>query len=444
MKAGRSIIYLLLFTGCSINYVDRVVLSVAAGPIAREFNLSTIQLGYLFSAFLWTYLVFVLPWGMFVDRVGTRRATAAGMSIWSVATVLTALSGGFGSAVLSRLLMGFGEASTYPAGARTIREWMPARERGFATTVFNCGGYAGPAAGSMLMGYLVAKMGWRGGFYVSAAIGLVWIVVWLLVYRRPEDATFIGESERQLILTERGGNALASNSAPLAALMRCTSLWGLFIVQGCAVYTVYLFLSWLPSYLQAARGLTVLRSGLYTAVPYAVAVPGTIFMGWLSDRLLRKSPVESGRRRYLVATMLLCSSCILITPWVKSTGLILALFSFSLTSIGSTVGLNIALLSDLLPNPANTGRANGFLVTGGNLFGVLAPIATGYVVSTTGSYDTAFLIAGVLLVIGATACLTMTRQPISPPGDTGDTGDAKDAEDTEDTPTVDSTSGATL
>lgn len=441
MKAGRSIIYLLLFTGCSINYVDRVVLSVAAGPIAREFNLSTIQLGYLFSAFLWTYLVFVLPWGMFVDRVGTRRATAAGMSIWSVATVLTALSGGFGSAVLSRLLMGFGEASTYPAGARTIREWMPARERGFATTVFNCGGYAGPAVGSMLMGYLVAKMGWRGGFYVSAAIGLVWIVVWLLVYRRPEDATFIGESERQLILTERGGNALASNSAPLAALMRCTSLWGLFIVQGCAVYTVYLFLSWLPSYLQAARGLTVLRSGLYTAVPYAVAVPGTIFMGWLSDRLLRNSPVESGRRRYLVATMLLCSSCILITPWVKSTGLILALFSFSLTSIGSTVGLNIALLSDLLPNPANTGRANGFLVTGGNLFGVLAPIATGYVVSTTGSYDTAFLIAGVLLVIGATACLTMTRQPISPPGDTGD---AKDAEDTEDTSTVDSTSGAAL
>jgi MFS family permease len=435
MKAGRSIIYLLLFTGCSINYVDRVVLSVAAGPIAREFNLSTIQLGYLFSAFLWTYLVFVLPWGMFVDRVGTKRATAAGMSIWSVATVLTALSGGFGSAVLSRLLMGFGEASTYPAGARTIREWMPARERGFATTVFNCGGYAGPAVGSMLMGYLVAEMGWRGGFFVSAAIGFVWIAVWLLVYRRPEEAAFIGETERQVILTERGGNAHASNSAPLSALMRCTSLWGLFIVQGCAVYTVYLFLSWLPSYLQAARGLSVLRSGLYTAVPYAVAVPGTIFMGWLSDRLLRHSSVESGRRRYLVATMLLCSSCILVTPWIKSTGLILALFSFSLTSIGSTVGLNIALLSDLLPNPANTGRANGFLVTGGNLFGVLAPIATGYVVSTTGSYDTAFLIAGVLLVIGATACLTMTRQPIAPAGETGNT----DA-----TPSANPTSGARI
>jgi ACS family glucarate transporter-like MFS transporter len=140
-------------------------------------------------------------------------------------------------------------------------------------------------------------------------------------------------------------------------------------------------------------------------------------MGWLSDRLLRGVAIESGRRRYLVAILLLCSSCILVTPWVKSTALILVLFSFSLTTIGSTVGLNIALLSDLLPNPANTGRANGLLVTGGNLFGVLAPIATGYVVAKTGSYDAAFVIAGVLLVVGATACLTMTRRQIDPRGD---------------------------
>ncbi|GAB2900814.1 MFS transporter [Paraburkholderia jirisanensis] len=419
MKAGRIVIYLLLFTGCSINYVDRVVLSVAAHPIAQEFGLSTVQLGYLFSAFLWTYLIFVLPWGMLVDRIGTRRSTASGMAIWSFATVLTGLCGGFTSAILSRLLMGFGEASTYPAGAKTIREWIPARERGFATTVFNCGGYAGPALGSVLMGSLVSAIGWRGGFFASAAIGFLWIAIWLVVYRSPERARYIGASERAMILAQRGGEADPGSSAPLSALLRCTSLWGLFIVQGCAVYTVYLFLSWLPSYLQAAHGLTVLKTGFYTAVPYAVAVPGTIFMGWLSDRLLRNAPVNSGRRRNMVAVLLLCSACILVTPLVKNTAVVLALFSFSLTSIGSTVGLNIALLSDLLTNPANTGRAHGFLVTGGNLFGVLAPIATGYVVSFTGSYNAAFVIAGALLVVGATVCLTMTRAPISPPAPVG-------------------------
>lgn len=420
MKAGRIVIYLLLFSGCSINYIDRVVLSVAAHPIAQEFGLSTVQLGYLFSAFLWTYLIFVLPWGMMVDRIGTRRSTAWGMAIWSFATVLTGVSGGFTFTILSRLLMGFGEASTYPAGARTIREWMPARERGFATTVFNCGGYAGPAIGSILMGSLVSTMGWRGGFFVSAAIGFGWMLVWLFLYRSPEQARYIGSEERAMILAERGGNARAVDSAPLSALLRCMSLWGLFIVQGCAVYTVYLFLSWLPSYLQSAHGLSVLKTGFYAAVPYAVAVPGTIFMGWLSDRLLRNAPVDSGRRRNMVAILLLCSACILVTPLVRNTAVVLALFSFSLTSIGSTVGLNIALLSDLLPNPANTGRAHGFLVTGGNLFGVLAPIATGYVVSFTGSYNAAFVIAGILLVVGATVCLTMTRKPIAPPTQSGE------------------------
>jgi MFS family permease len=414
IKPGRSLVYLLLFTGCAINYVDRVVLSVAAQPLAKEFGLSTIQLGYLFSAFLWTYLIFVLPWGAFVDRIGTRRSTAAGMAVWSVATVLTGVSGGFVTLFLSRLLMGFGEASTYPAGARTIREWMPARERGLATTVFNCGGYAGPAIGSTLMGYLVSEIGWRGGFMAAAALGFVWIAAWLLLFRQPEDAGFIDEEERAKILAERGGSAQAGSGDKLSTLLRSRTLWGLFIVQGCAVYTVYLFLTWLPSYLQAARGLSVLKTGFYTAIPYAVAVPGTIFVGWLSDRLLRDAPVDSGRRRNLVAVMLLCSSCILVTPWVSDITLILMLFSLSLTSIGSSVGLNIALASDLLPNPANTGKAHGFLVTGGNLFGVLAPIVTGYVVSITGSYDVAFLVAGALLLVAVTVCLTMTREPINP------------------------------
>ncbi|WP_213769231.1 MFS transporter [Caballeronia sp. dw_19] len=403
---------MLLLSGCSINYIDRVVLSVSARPIAQEFHLSTVQLGYLFSAFLCTYLVFVLPWGVFVDRIGTKRSTAIGMAIWSLATVLTAVSGGFFTAFLSRLLMGFGESSTYPAGARTIREWIPAQERGFATAVFNCGGYLGPAVGSILIGYLVQALGWRGGFWVCAGIGFTWSVVWWNVYRLPEQASFIDAQERDHIIANRGGSVTTGGGAPLFILLRSRTLWGLFIVHGCATYMVYLFLSWLPSYLQATRDLTILKTGFYTAVPYAVAVPGTMLVGWLSDRMLRNAPVNSGRRRNMVALMLLCSSCILITPWVSNIAVILALFSFALTSVGSSVGLNIALLNDSLPDSANVGRAAAFLVTGANLFGIVAPIVTGYVVSGTGSYDAAFVIAGVLLVVGAIVSLTMTRKPI--------------------------------
>jgi MFS family permease len=137
---GRVLVYLLLIAGNSINYIDRVVLSVSAKPISQEFGLSTIELGYLFSAFLWSYLLFVIPWGIYVDRAGARRASGIGMAIFSSATLLTGMSFNFVSAFASRLLMGIGEASTYPAGARTIREWMPSGERGLAATVFNCGG----------------------------------------------------------------------------------------------------------------------------------------------------------------------------------------------------------------------------------------------------------------------------------------------------------------
>ena len=145
-------------------------------------------------------------------------------------------------------------------------------------------------------------------------------------------------------------------------------------------------------------------------------MPGTILVGWISDRILRGAPVNSGRRRNMVATMMLLSSCILLTPFVTNTSVVLALFSLSLTCIGSTVGLNIALTNDLLVDPANTGRVYGVLVTGGNLFGVVAPIATGYIISGTGSYDAAFVIAGIILFFGAAVALTMTRQPIAAPG----------------------------
>src|ERR1700678_3960406 len=180
---GRTWIYILLVTACSINYIDRVVLSVSAQPISKEFGISTIQLGYLFSAFLWSYLVFVLPWGIHVDRAGTRVATARGMAVWSIATLLTGVRWNFSIAFSTRLLMGFGEASTYPAGGRTIREWMPAGERGRATTGFNCGGYACPALGSILMGFVVSAYGWRAGFFAAGLLGFIWLIAWLVYFR---------------------------------------------------------------------------------------------------------------------------------------------------------------------------------------------------------------------------------------------------------------------
>lgn len=416
MPYRRGWVALLLFALALINYIDRVTLSFAAEPIAKEFGLSPVTLGYLFSSFLWTYTLFLLPMGMLVDRFGAKRVAGYGIAVWSLATMATGLAGSFTAILASRLVMGAGEASSNPAGARVIREWIPAGERGTLNAIFNSGSYAGPALCALVAGPIIAAVGWPSLFFLAGGIGLVWLACWLKWFGRPEEATWLGEPERQKILTERGARKAdldGSNgkSGLFKLLGSGPTLWGLALTQGCNVYTQYLFLTWMPSYLQATKHLTIAKTGFYAAIPYAVAVVLCILIGRLSDRLLR-GDVGGGRRRTMIAVAMLLAATILCAPPVEGVWLILALFALSLAGVAATTSLNFALLNDLLPNPADVGVAMAFLVVGGNLFGLLAPIVTGYVIAATGSYDMAFVIAGTLLVVGATSILTLTRRPI--------------------------------
>ena len=223
-------------------------------------------------------------------------------------------------------------------------------------------------------------------------------------------------AEREKILRERNPQPAANanqSDAPtgLLALMRSRTIWGLAITQGCNVYTQYLFLTWLPSYLQTTKGLTIAKTGFYAALPYAIAVVLCIAIGRLSDRALR-GEVARGGRRYVIAAAMVLASVILFAPLVDNLWVILALIALSLTGISATTSLNFALVNDLLPNPRDVGVAMAFNVVGGNVFGLMAPIVTGYVIEATGSYDNAFVIAGVLLLVGAASTLTLTRRPI--------------------------------
>jgi len=414
MQYRRGWVALLLFALALINYIDRVTLSFAATPIAQEYHMSPVALGYLFSSFLWTYTLFLLPMGVLVDRFGARRIAGAGLGLWSIATACTGLVGSFPALMATRLLMGGGEASSNPAGARVIREWIPAGERGLVNAVFNSGSYAGPAICALAAGPIIAAFGWRALFFAAGGIGLIWLVCWLIWFDTPERTSWLGATERQKILAER---SIPSSQAALPAtsllqlLSRGPTLWGLALTMGCNVYSQYLFLTWLPSYLQHSKGLTLAKTGLLAAIPYAVAVVFCILIGRLSDRFL-KGDVGGGKRRIVIATSMFLASIILLAPLVQSLWLIVALVALSLTGIAATTSQNFALLNDLLPDPRNVGIAMAFLVVGGNVFGLMAPIVTGYVIDITGSYDMAFIIAGILLLIGAGSVLTLTRRPI--------------------------------
>src|ERR1700761_4707057 len=199
----RSIVYGLLFTMTLINYFDRTVLAIAMPVLLREFALTPVAVGYLLSAFIWSYAPCQLPAGMILDRWGTRKTAARCIAFWSAATALTGAATSFSFVFFTRLLLGIGESPTFPLAARSIREWAPVRERALAFSISGSGPAFGTAVSAVTIAWLVSTVGWRLAFVFSGALGFVWVAVWLLVYRDPEQATWLSTPERRMILAER-------------------------------------------------------------------------------------------------------------------------------------------------------------------------------------------------------------------------------------------------
>jgi ACS family glucarate transporter-like MFS transporter len=416
MSSKRRVwIAVFLFTLVIINYMDRVALSVAAKPIAAEFGLSPVAMGYLFSSFLWTYVLCLVPIGMLVERTGTKRMIGGGIALWSLATMATGLAWSFGSVLAARLVMGASEATSFPASGRVIRDWVPEKERGVVTTLFNGGSSAGPAFGALITSALVALFDWRIAFFVLGAVGFVWLAAWLRWFDQPERASWLSTAERDLILRERNGEAGHVDAPPpssLRYLLSQPTVWGLVVTQACVVYTAYLFLTWLPSYLQSTQSLSMGGTGLYTALPYLLTMILGLLVARFSDRSLSSAAVQAGGRRRFVAAMALLPLVLLMAPSATSMWQLMVILTLVLTGATTASGLNFALTSDLLRNPRDISRAMSIVAFGGNSFGLAAPIITGYIVGATGGYTWAFRVAALLLVCGAATTLLFTRRPI--------------------------------
>ncbi|MGH7042410.1 MAG: MFS transporter [Acetobacteraceae bacterium] len=412
----RFIIYILLFAMTLVNYFDRVVLSVALPVLRDTFSLSPVAAGYLLSAFIWTYAPMQVPAGMILDRWGTRRTAAICLTFWSAATALAAASFSFVWLLSTRLLLGVGESPTFALGARAVREWAPVKERAYAMSIFASGPAFGTAVGAALIGWLIGVVGWRMSFVLSGAMGGIWVLVWLAFFRDPERASWLPEAERKLILTERSpGGATHGSAMTLRELLSYQTMWGLFLTQGCVNYTQYLFLTWLPSYLVQSRGMNILHSGLDTGITYLGAGVLTIVFGRICDALMTPEAVRAGKRRYAVVILALGAAVMAYAPFTQSQTLLLALLMVSLACVQSVFVNTYSLTNDLLYAGRTIGTAIGWVQFGGNIFGLAAPICTGYIVAATGSFTSAFMLAGGLLIAGALIMLTMTHRPVGVP-----------------------------
>jgi MFS family permease len=279
---GRYAIYGLLFLVSVVTYFDRVVLSLTLPALSRDFGLGVIEQGYLLSAFLWIYVCLLVPAGVVLDWMGTRRLVATAMTFWSLMTIASGATFNFASMLVTRILLGVGEAPAYPACVRAVREWAPLRERAFATSVFGAGANFGTAVSTVAITWVITVAGWRMAFVVSGASGLVLVVVWLIFYHDPRTAHWLGREEFQLA--------------------RYRAMWALVIVMGCINYTNYLTLSWLPTYLVRSRGLDLMHSGYDFAIINIGACLFTLLFGRLSDAALTpeaawRGGLHHGQRR---------------------------------------------------------------------------------------------------------------------------------------------------
>ena len=232
--------------------------------------------------------------------------------------------------------------------------------------------------------YLVGSYGWRTGFIIAGSVGFTWLLAWVLLFDQPERVRWLGAAERTKILRERdGAPAPSGTGSPLRYLLCQRSVWGLFFTQGSEVYGSYMLLTWLPSYLHQAKGLSLIDSGMLTAVPFALASLFGVGFGWVSDRLLSPEAIEAGRRRSMIAVMLLGVSLTAVVPLINQLWVIIVILALVRAFGLAGSALNFALVTDLVRSRTDIGKVTAVTVMGGNTFGLMAPIVTGYVVALT-------------------------------------------------------------
>ena len=394
-------IAVLLGIGVIVNFFDRVNLSVAITPLQNEYGLSTIAVGYLLSAYSWTYILLQLPSGPMLDRFGVKPVIRLSAFLWSLASFATGLARGFMGMFSARLLLGVAEAPTFPGNAKAISVWFPRSERGLATAIFDSSAKFASAIGVPIVAVVVHYWGWRASFVFTGLLSLGYLALFWVVYREPEHDALLLAAEREHISTGGHEDTLAEprQSASLWYLLRREKVWGLALGMAAYNYNFYLFLTWLPGYLNTLH-LDLLQSGLFTAIPWlAATVSDLIVGGWLVDHLIR-----TGRDSTRVRQSILIGGLVMalaVAGATRTSNPRVAIFWISIALCGLAASAPVGWsIPGLIAPPGSTARVAGIMNFVANLPGVLAPVVTGYLVGSSQSFRRPFLVAAAVLVAG--------------------------------------------
>jgi ACS family glucarate transporter-like MFS transporter len=411
----RYAIVTMLFLVTTINYADRATLSIAGPALSNELGIDAVTMGYVFSAFGWSYVLAQLPGGWLLDRYGSKKVYAASIFFWSLFTTLqggiTLVTAPAANAVVLlfalRFLVGVCEAPSFPANGRIVAAWFPANERGTASAIFNSAQYFATVLFAPIMGWITHTYGWPQVFYFMGAVGIIASVVWLATIHSPSAHPGISAAELEYIskggalvdmdpvrtVSARALDGEAARQGPrwsyIRQLLANRMLLGVYVGQYCITTLTYFFLTWFPVYLVRQRGMSILNAGFVAALPAICGFVGGVLGGLFSDYLLRRGfSLTVARKTPIVAGMLLSTSMIACNH-VEASIVVVAVMS--LAFFGKGVGaLGWAVVSDTSPKEIS-GLSGALFNTFGNTAAVTTPIVIGYLISQTGSFNAALV-----------------------------------------------------
>ncbi|MBE0733457.1 MFS transporter [Escherichia coli] len=380
-------------------YVDRVNLSATAGLIKDELGLSNTELGVIFSAFAYTYAVFQIIGGWFVDRLGSRRMIIFCGIIWVIATMATGFVGGFISLFLARLLLGVGEGAALPSQARAITYWFKPQQRGFVQGVTHSFSRLGNAITPPIIVALVAFWSWRGAFISLAIVTFIWLISWIISYKDdPRDHSGMTEEELEGVpIFEKKDLKVKAEPTPWRALIkRMGPTMGVYFCYG---WTSWLFFTWLPTFFMHGRGMDLKSSALFTAGVFLSGVVGNTVGGVISDKVLKMTGNLVAARRNVILFSFI-SVLFLLVPVINTDSLLIMTICLSVAffCLELTIGPIWAVPMDITPK--YVGIASGLMNAGSAVAGIISPIVFGIIIDKTGNWSLPFYGSVALLIIG--------------------------------------------
>jgi MFS family permease len=405
---------LVLFMVClmyGLTYIDRINVNTAGPSLQSELHLNTAQLGWVFSAFGWAYLALQVWGGWLSDRFGARRALTVCGVIWAGATILTGLVGSFTALILCRVLLGLGEGATFPTATRALADWFPAEKRGFAQGITHSFARLGNFFTPPLVAFLIKVGSWRISFIVLGGVSLLWSLVWWF-YFRDNPSTHPGITQRELAViphyTEKKDRK--KDPVPWGALAR--RMAPVTLVYFCYGWTLWLYLTWLPSFFLHGYKLNLKNSALFSSGVFLAGVIGDTVGGLVSDRILVRTGDRNKARRNLVIAGFLLSLSFMV-PVLRSHDLTTVALCLSAAFFFAefTIGPFWAIPMDIAPR--FSGSASGLMNIGSALAAAVSPLVAGYVIQKTNNWNLPFLGSIGLLLFGAIMAYWMKpNQPL--------------------------------